>query len=349
MEDNTFIGEIRCFAFPFEPKGWMYCDGRLLSISTYYNLYTILGATFGGDGTSTFALPDLRGRAMVHTGRDVSFGERAGEETHTLTTGEMPEHHHRVSASTANADTAQVSGHVWGDNNGSPYASSSDSWMRDDAVAEEGGGSPHSNMQPYLVSNYCMAVEGIYPSRDTPAFRAMAGDIRMFAGTFAPAGWKSCDGQYLSVMNYFSLYSVIKTTYGGDGRHEFQIPDLRDRTPIHAGSGEELSPRKLGDRGGSPDVSLTVGEMPGHSHDIQCYQGWADTSDPSGAVWADAGGFSPDRYTTDAPDTQMKEEGLASSGSGRPHNNRQPFLGVHFIIAVQGDVPPRSAAEEDSI
>lgn len=143
----------------------MFCDGRLLQIAGHYSLYSILGTTYGGNGTTTFAIPDLRGRTPVHPGNGISPGEYAGEEAHTLTMIEMPEHTHRVLASDAETNTPQAAGHVWGDNGGNPYTSSEDGSMRFDAVAAAGEGSAHLNMQPYLTSNYCIAVDGVFPSK----------------------------------------------------------------------------------------------------------------------------------------------------------------------------------------
>jgi microcystin-dependent protein len=128
-----------------------------------------------------------------------------------------------------------------------------------------GGSQAHNNMQPYLAINYIIALVGLYPSRNQEPF---IGEIRMFGGTFAPRGWALCDGQLLSISTYTSLFSILGTTYGGDGRTTFALPDLRGRAPIHAGTGPGLSPKTLGQKGGTQTETLSIVQMPSHNHTI---------------------------------------------------------------------------------
>ncbi|WLR52038.1 tail fiber protein [Bacillus tianshenii] len=163
---EPFLGEIRCFSFPFAPKDWAFCDGTILQISENQALYALLGTTYGGNGTTTFALPDLRGRAPVHFGNGITLGEKAGEETHTLTVNEMPAHTHMAQASSSNADQTSAEGHVWAINPTiANYASQADQLMSTNALASAGSSQAHSNMQPYNVANFCIALKGIFPSR----------------------------------------------------------------------------------------------------------------------------------------------------------------------------------------
>ncbi|MFZ4451669.1 phage tail protein [Salibacterium aidingense] len=170
----------------------------------------------------------------------------------------------------------------------------------------------------------------------------MIGEIRLFAGKYAPRNWAFCNGQSLPITQYASLFNVIGTTYGGDGRQEFRLPDLRDRVSLHAGSGTNVTPRTLGERGGASTAVLTSRELPYHNHLIRCSKGNSDSTEAVNHVWADAGGFSPDKYTTKTPDTPMKEDALAEAGGREPHNNRQPFLGLHYIIALVEERPSHS-------
>lgn len=163
---EPFIGEIRCFSFNFAPDGWAPCDGRMLSIVQNQALFSILGTTYGGNGTTTFALPDLRGRAPVHNGNGVLLGQSAGEEVHTLTTNEMPAHVHTVSANSDGATSKMAAGNAWGNNGTNSYAPQPDGVMSPNALAAAGGGQSHPNMQPYNVANYCIALVGIYPTRN---------------------------------------------------------------------------------------------------------------------------------------------------------------------------------------
>jgi microcystin-dependent protein len=139
-------------------------------------------------------------------------------------------------------------------------------WIaRDIRIAATGNNQPVSIVQPYLAVNYCMALQGIYPSRNWDPF---VGTIGIFGFNFAPRGWAQCNGQLLSIAQYSALFSLIGTYYGGDGRTTFALPDLRGRVPVNYGQGPGLSSYQIGQRGGAEQVSITIPNLPAHSHTI---------------------------------------------------------------------------------
>ena len=165
------------------------------------------------------------------------------------------------------------------------------------------------------------------------------GEIRMFAGNFAPRGWAFCDGQLLAVSSNDALFSLLGTIYGGDGRTTFGLPDLRGRLPIHQGTGPGLSPRRLGAKAGTEKHTLTTNQLPSHAHVQQGTNGDAETTNPSGALYAKLG--TELLYRTDGTTTQMDSQSVGGTGGGRSHNNMMPSLCVHFIIALFGIYPSR--------
>lgn len=162
------------------------------------------------------------------------------------------------------------------------------------------------------------------------------GMIAVFGFNFAPRGWAFCNGQLLPISQNDALFSLLGTTFGGDGRTNFALPDLRGRVPIHFGDGSGLSPYTLGSRGGSERVALSSAELPAHNHDVRAANGAATGSRPGGNVLAGGGSYA----TT--PDTTMSADMIASAGGGQPHENVQPFLTLNFCIALQGIYPSRS-------
>jgi len=164
------------------------------------------------------------------------------------------------------------------------------------------------------------------------------GEIRMFAGNFAPRGWAFCDGQLLAVSQNDALFSLLGTIYGGDGRTTFGLPDMRGRFPIHAGHGPGLSERRLGSKAGAEQVTLTVNQLPSHAHAWRASADLATTRDTPNAV---LGQSVPDVYTTRSGPVQLGGATVGSVGGSRSHTNLMPFLCVHFIIALFGIYPSR--------
>jgi microcystin-dependent protein len=165
-------------------------------------------------------------------------------------------------------------------------------------------------------------------------------EIRIFPFNFAPTGWALCDGQLLPISQNTALFSLLGTTYGGNGTSNFALPDLRGNAPMHPGQGPGLSVRDLGETGGSPTVTLLESEIPAHSHAVNASSGPASLQAPG----ADRvlGRANTNVYLdTPANLVQMAPESLAPAGGGQPHNNMQPYLTLNFCIALQGIFPSR--------
>ena len=162
---EPFLSEIRMMSFVFAPKGWALCNGQLLPINQNQALFSLLGTTFGGNGQTTFALPDLRARTPIHEGLGHTLGERGGEQAHTLTSAEMPMHTHTVTASSAaQGGNSSPSGRVLGGANNVYHAPSNLTTLNPGTVTNTGGSQAHQNMQPYLTLSFCIALQGIFPS-----------------------------------------------------------------------------------------------------------------------------------------------------------------------------------------
>ncbi|TDN93245.1 tail fiber protein [Microbacterium sp. BK668] len=167
---DPFIGELRCFGFNFAPRGWALCNGQLLSISQNTALFSLLGTTYGGNGTTTFGLPDLRGRVSLAFGQGPGLsnrtqGEQAGTETVTLTAATIPAHGHTVAASSAATSKNPSGAFPAVTGAGSSYGTTGDLTMNAAMIGGGGSGQPHDNMPPYVVLNWCIALEGVFPSR----------------------------------------------------------------------------------------------------------------------------------------------------------------------------------------
>ena len=166
------------------------------------------------------------------------------------------------------------------------------------------------------------------------------GEIDWFAGNFPPRGWAFCDGQLLSISSNTALFSILGTTYGGDGRTTFALPDVRGRTLIHMGTGPGLSPRLLGQRSGTENETLTLAEMPAHTHTLKASDGSATAKVPAGNVMA-----SPGRtrlYDSSDANVNMDESAITTTGGSAPMNNMQPYNTLSCIIALTGIYPSRN-------
>ncbi|HEY2147198.1 MAG TPA: tail fiber protein, partial [Pirellulales bacterium] len=279
---EQFLGEVVPFAGNFAPSSWALANGQLMSISQNTALFSLLGTTYGGDGISTFALPDLRGRSAISTGQGPGLsnqfeGETSGIPQIALSDAQMPVHNHTLPG-----------GGVTG---------------------IEGGNQPFNNMKPSLAMNYDINLQGIFPSQGGggPTQFPILGQLNLFAGTFNPGGTAGANGQLLSIAQNTALFSILGTTYGGNGVTTFALPDLQDRTAISFGQGPGLTNRNEGDEIGHEATTLTVGQLPAHVHTL-----------PGGGV-------------------------TGATGGNLPFDNMGPSTALNYIIAVNGIFPPRDS------
>jgi microcystin-dependent protein len=164
---SPFLGEIKLMSFNFPPKGWAFCNGQFLPINQNQALFSLLGTNYGGDGVTNFALPNLRGRVPIHMGNGFTLGEAAGSETVAINQQTMPQHLHSVLASTAaTGGNANPTNRFLGGGNNVYRGGSPTTTLSPASVSNVGGSQPHTNMAPYLVLNFCIALQGIFPSRN---------------------------------------------------------------------------------------------------------------------------------------------------------------------------------------
>lgn len=311
----------------YAPSGWAFCDGQILKAADHRALFAVLGTTYGGDGKKTFALPDMRGRINVHRGRGFNRGQAGGSEIADINAAQVPGHNHTASA-------AQPTG-------GKSYVGASASVMTaarpiaalnadpTSIAAPAGGDNAHDNLQPYLCIHFIIALSG--DMEPVSLLDPFIGEIRLFAGPFTPKGWLRCDGQSLPVADSPELFAVLGTTYGGDGRNTFALPDMRGRTSMHAGLGEGLTLRNLGQSGGSEAVELAENQLPYHSHQTLAVPA---AGAAGSTMLISAPGGAPG-----VGHTVVQDQLLSDAGAGGAHNNMQPYAVLNYIVAEHGLVP----------
>ncbi len=165
----------------------------------------------------------------------------------------------------------------------------------------------------------------------------MIGEIKMFGGNFAPRSWALCQGQLLAISQNTALFSILGTTYGGDGRTTFGLPDFRGRVAVGEGAGPGLSQIRLGEKKGNQNTTLLVSNLPPHNHTMQANAGGKLSNDPNNK-YLGAG----DMYTSSAADKNLNADTIANTGSGQAFNNMQPYLGMNYIICIYGVFPSRN-------
>ena len=235
LSRDPLLGSVAMFAGNFAPRGWAFCNGQVLPISGNEALFSIIGTNYGGNGRTTFALPDLRGRVPIGAGTGpglapIRLGQKIGSETATLSS--TPAHSHSAGSS---------------------------------QTGSTGSATTLPTTMPSLGLLPVVAMQGLYPSRSLSSDPGI-GDIAWFAGNFAPRGWAVASGQLVSITENTALFSLLGTNFGGDGRTTFALPDLRGRIAIGTGTGTGLTPVQIGQRGGSLETALTEAQLANHSH-----------------------------------------------------------------------------------
>jgi len=165
---TPYMSEVKIITWNFAPRGWALCNGQFLAINQNQALFSLLGTTYGGNGQTTFALPDLRGRTALHQGSGFIEGQAGGQEFHTVTTSEMPAHNHLINASSTSGDTNDPTGHLLAASASPVYKKVPATFvgMAPENITNTGGSQPHENRQPYLVLNFAIALQGIFPSQN---------------------------------------------------------------------------------------------------------------------------------------------------------------------------------------
>jgi microcystin-dependent protein len=168
------------------------------------------------------------------------------------------------------------------------------------------------------------------------------GQIMMFGGNFAPRGWALCNGQLLSIAQNTALFSILGTTYGGNGQTTFALPNLQGRLAMHPGNGPGLTPRTLGETAGSETVTLVNNQMPAHNHLLACTSNPASQTQPEGHILGAESASATQVYSSEQPNQNMNPMSISASGGSQPHDNMPPFQCVNYIIALEGIFPSRN-------
>lgn len=195
-------------------------------------------------------------------------------------------------------------------------------------------------IKPFLLVSILAFTSLIQIPKAAAGTEPFIGEISWFGGNFAPRGWAFCNGALLPIAQNTALFSILGTAYGGDGRTTFALPDVRGRTVIHSGSGPGLTPRALGSKGGTENETLTINQIPAHSHNLNASAGGANSATPSNNVLANTGRTRI--YEGGIPNATMSSSAIAATGGSQPHNNMQPYTTLNCIIAIQGIYPSRS-------
>ncbi len=332
---SNFVGEIRIFSYGVVPNGWAQCNGQLLLISDYNTLFTLFGNTYGGNNTTNFALPDLRGRVAMHIGNTHIIGEKSGQERHTLSILELPAHSHSIVDSEHDANTNDPN-YLQGLTHYNIYSTIS---KNDQYLDITGGDQSHQNIQPILALNFCIALQGIIPNNGS--VETFIAEIRIFAFNFPPSGWAQCNGQLMSITQNTALFSLVGTYYGGNGKTNFALPNLKGRIPLQTGQGVGLADYPLAGSGGIDSVSLLESEMPSHSHTYSINQSDDPNTNYPTAINASTNFAisAKNIYSTNTQTTTFKQGSY--TGNNQPHNNLQPYLTLNYCIALTGIFPPR--------
>ncbi len=180
-----------------------------------------------------------------------------------------------------------------------------------------------------------------FSSQFSSAQDSYVGEIRMFAGNYAPVGWAFCDGSLVPISENETLYTIIGTTYGGDGQMTFALPDLRGRLPMHSGTGSGLTPRIIGEKGGAETATLTRNQMPAHSHLVNAVSALGNQNDPTGNLPANTDTFDKE-YSDASADIQMKQSMTGVSGGNQPFSKVAPYTAINFIISLYGSYPTQN-------
>ncbi len=299
------LGFIYAFGGNFAPGTSFAAQGQVLPIAPNPVLFSLLGTTYGGNGFSNFGLPNLQAIAVLGAGTGPglsprTLGAATGSASVTLTTSQIPPHSHTLPGGGATGLT--------------------------------GGGRPFSNMQPSLPLHALIATSGVFPSRDTGSNAAFLGQVATFAGTTVPSGWADAAGQLLSISADTALFSILGTTYGGDGKATFRLPDLRGRVAVGVDAA-----KPLGSRFGEEATDLTTAQLPPHIHRL-----------PGGGATGMTGGGQP--VTNDQPSLALNyliatSGNFPQRGSGAGFDPTVPTLGE--ITEFAGDFAPHGWALAD--
>ena len=359
----VYLGQISIFGFTFEPRDFAFCQGQLLAIRQNAALFSILGNTYGGDGVSAFALPNLPG-IPIGAGRGpgrsaYQLGASGGEAALTLMPSQLPAHNHSFNAVTDQASSASPEGNQLArasraqgrtENAGIFYSSNpgnANTALAPGTIGPDGSGQSHNNMQPYLVLNFCVSLRGILPPHEGgPApTTPFLGELSICAFGFPPPNWALCDGRLMPIRQHQALYSLLGTVYGGNGSTTFALPDLRGRVPLgFAGN------NSMGARGGEEAHVLSGAEMPSHGHalmaDAISTTGISNTpsvarvlGQSSGAVLPDRTRFTANLYGTGASNAALGRASVGVAGGGQAHENRMPSLALSFCINIDPRAP----------